>query len=209
MLVVMRPLLLICLALPAGCGDGRLDTSRFGACSDHVLDGLSPAAAYDGFELRELCVPPRYDITAPAPTVDANVPKSSGKSCSTTTCAARVAELDRLHTPTARDSSPYLSCETYLIAMKDGAVAAVGDSPETLLPILGPIDTPNEAQLYAQFQGTSCGGIAPALGGFDVLTTQTSGDCPQSVQRLVIRIGIDGSYSVVDSEPWETTNVCV
>ncbi len=183
-----------------------IDYESFSACDESVLDGLSPRAPYDGWQLRQACAngqPGAAAVTAPFNVID-----DVGTACTSSACVSRIAELDADLGVLFPASPVQLTCTQYLAGFRAGDVAAVADTTSTLLDIVGPIDSADEASLYVSFVGIACGGVKPSSGGFDILEHQTHGSCPISRQDVVHHVAGDGTVGAVQIGPEELTNAC-
>lgn len=182
--------------LAAGCAEESNKTVGEGLpnCQGTQQDDVSLASSIDGFEIRELCANQNTDA-GPYTSVT-----SYGESCSQTTCAEAIAQLDEDYAPDGEEvSTGFANCRNYVVTMRDGEILQSSNR----LPIsslIGTVDTVGEAELVASLGGLSCARIGRDGDGssFLVVDVQILQDCPIKQQEVLYRIDYRGQITEVD-----------
>jgi hypothetical protein len=193
--------------LAAGCAEESKKTVGEGLpyCQGTQRDDVSLAANIDGFEIRELCA--NVDTDA-GPYASAT---AYGDSCSQTTCADAIAQLDDNYAPSDDDVyTGFDNCTRYIVTMQGGEVLQSGGSLP-LATLIGTVDTVGEAELAARLGGLSCARIGRDGDGssFLVVDVQILQDCPIKQQEVLYRIDYRGHITEVDRGDVTEPGACI
>src|SRR6478735_4132034 len=186
--------------LLSACGQKEVGTD-LPPCKAGELSDFDLPHALSGLELRA------SDAAVEGP---ARVLRALGDSCSSTTCAAAVEEVDArragwlVHSP---QQGPQIE---YVIGMHEGDLLGSATSDAELLQLIGPIDTLAEAELVAELKSMNCVRAGEKDGSFQVVDRQLISDClPLTTQDVLFRVDPDASVHELDRADEVSQSACV
>ncbi|HET7538665.1 MAG TPA: ferritin-like domain-containing protein [Polyangiaceae bacterium] len=133
-----------------------------------------------------------------------------GDSCSGSSCATEVAELDARRMGWSVQTGQ-LAFTEYIIGMNDTSVVGSATTDAELVQLIGPIDTLAEATLVAELKSMACVRAGEKDGSFQVVDKQFTSICaPIVTQEVLFRVDADASVHELDrADEKKESDACI
>jgi len=192
--------------LLSGCGKHVVGEDLPTCAPPSVLGKFNLPQSLSGLEVRET-------FNAAAGHKHGNPVHVIGESCSSSSCASEVEELDARQLGWTTHPLRLAAGETveYVIGMEDDNLVGSAVNDAELVQLIGPIDTMEEASLVAELKDIQCVRAGEKGGSFQVVENVVLEDCsPIVTQEVLYRIDPDASVHEIDrADEVEKSNACI